>query len=154
MTHTFTDEDLNTITDQVWSSYLDPDGTSPLVRVPADNRPTSVSASVSLTGAWRGHTVVSCSEAASRNAAAALLAIDLQDVTQADVIDAVGELANVIGGNVKALLPEPCLLSLPHVLINGASGWPAVIEVSRITGTWMDEPMIITVLASQTEKEV
>jgi chemotaxis protein CheX len=83
-----------------------------------------------------------------------LLAVDLLDVTQSDIVDAVGELANVIGGNVKALLPQPCQLSLPHVQINGDSGWPVAIEVSRITGTWLDEPVTVSVLASQTQKEV
>jgi hypothetical protein len=31
------------------------------------------------------------------------------------VRDVAGEVANMIGGNLKALLPEPCRLSLPKV---------------------------------------
>lgn len=146
-------EELQAMTDQVWTSYLDPEGVNGLVLAPPDGRAMEVSASVSVIGAWNGHVVVDCSTGASRHAAAAMLAVDLQDVTQEDVTDALGELANIIGGNVKALLPEPCALSLPHVLINGASGWPAVIEVCRLTGTWLDEPVRIRVLASQGEKE-
>ena len=32
-----------------------------------------------------------------------------------DVADALGELANVVGGNVKAVLPGPSVLGLPEV---------------------------------------
>ncbi|HEX8630730.1 MAG TPA: chemotaxis protein CheX [Catenuloplanes sp.] len=146
-------EDLRAISDQVWTSYLDPDGTNGLIPVPDGASSQDVTASVSVTGAWRGHVVVSCSDAAARNAAAALLAVDRQDVTAEDVTDAVGELVNIIGGNVKALLPEPSALSLPHVLINGNSRWPAVIEVCQLTGTWLAEPVSVRVLASQPTKE-
>src|SRR5207244_3759452 len=134
-----TDDDLRMIAEQVWSSYLDLDGTGPLIVKPADGSAEEVCASVSVTGAWRGHVVVRCSAAASRNAAAALLGVELDDVTPDDVTDALGELANIIGGNVKSLLPEPCALSLPHVLVHGESGYPQVMEVCGLEATWLDE---------------
>jgi len=146
--HGPTDADLLTIAEQVWTSYLDVDGMSPLVPVPAEKPSLDVSASVSMTGAWRGHVVVRCSAAAARNAAAALLGVELDDVTTEDVTDALGELANIIGGNVKSLLPEPCALSLPHVLIHGESGYPHVVEVCRLSGTWREESVTISVLES------
>ena len=37
-------------------------------------------------------------------------------VSHEDVVDAFGEIANVVGGNVKALLPELATLSLPEVV--------------------------------------
>jgi chemotaxis protein CheX len=149
------DDDLLAIAEQVWASYLDPEGTNPLVPAPPATPPRDVSASVSVTGAWRGHVVVSCSDAASRNAAAALLGVDLDDVTPEDVTDALGELANIIGGNVKSLLPEPASLSLPVVLIDGNCGWPSVIELCQLDGLWLDEPVAVRVLEeSSVEKEV
>lgn len=45
-----------------------------------------------------------------------LLMLDLGEaVTTDDLVDAFGEIANVVGGNVKALLDAPASLSLPHV---------------------------------------
>jgi chemotaxis protein CheX len=144
-----TDDDLRVIAEQVWSSYLDVDGSSPLLAIPAANPTLAVSASVSVTGAWRGHVVVSCSEVASRKAAAALLSIDLDEVTDEDVADALGELANIIGGNVKSLLPEPSALSLPHVHVDGPSGrYPSVTEICQLNGTWLDECVTVSVLES------
>jgi chemotaxis protein CheX len=148
-----TDEDLQVIAEQVWASYLDPDGTKPLLPAPPSVPSRDVSASVSVTGAWRGHIVVACSAAASRNAAAALLGVELTDVTPEDVTDALGELANIIGGNVKSLLPEPSALSLPHVLINGDSGWPSVVEVCQLDGAWLGEPVSVRVLESSVEQK-
>jgi chemotaxis protein CheX len=144
-----TEEDLRVIAEQVWSSYLDTDGSSPLVPEPAPNQKVDVTASVSVTGAWMGHVLVSCSDGASRNVAAALLGIEFDEVTDDDVADALGELANIIGGNVKSLLPEPCALSLPHVHVEGASGrYPASTEVCQLSGTWLNECVTVSVLES------
>lgn len=147
------DDDLLAIAQQVWSSYLDPEGAQPLVPGTSAAPSREASASVSVTGAWRGHIVVSCSAAAARSVAAGLLGVDLADVTPEDVTDALGELANVIGGNVKGLMPEPSALSLPVVLINGAWGWPSAIELCRLDATWLGEPVAVRVLESSVEKE-
>lgn len=145
-----TDEDLATIAEQVWSSYLDPEGTAPLLPFPSPKNIIEVSASVSVTGAWRGHVVVSCSSTAAKQVAAALLGVDFDDVTGDDVADALGELANIIGGNVKSLLPEPCALSLPHVLLGrvDVEHWPGVTKVCRLDGSWEDEMVVVSVLES------
>ncbi len=150
-----TEEDLATIAEQVWSSYLDPDGTSALLPLPASKQLIEVSASVSVTGAWRGHVVLSCSSTASKNAAAALLGVEFDEVTAEDIADALGELANIIGGNVKSLLPEPCALSLPHVLLGRVDSehWPAVTAVCQLNGSWQDEMVSITVLESVEDAE-
>ena len=147
-----TEDDLKVIAEQVWSSYLDLDGSSPLVATPADKHQADVTASVSVTGAWRGHVLVSCSDAASKNVAAALLGIEFDDVAEEDVADALGELANIIVGNVKSLLPEPSALSLPHVHVEGTQGrYPAVTEVCHLEGSWMAESVTVTVLESTTD---
>ena len=149
MTAKPTEDDLRTIAQQVWSSYLDIDGSKPLLPVPAANVIVDVTGSVSVTGAWRGHVLVGCSDGASRNAASALLGIQLDEVTDDDVADALGELANIIGGNVKSLLPEPCALSLPHVHVESAAGkYPAAVEVCKLDGSWLNESVTVSVLES------
>jgi chemotaxis protein CheX len=153
-------EDLGEIAEQVWSSYLDPEGVNPLLpyEAHADDKVRtdgeSVCASVSITGAWHGHVVVSCSATAARHAAAALLAMEPPEVSQEDVVDALGELANIVGGNVKSTLPSVCLVSLPHV-ISGAginSQWPAATQVCELLGLWQDEPVSISVWQSRHDR--
>jgi len=55
MTANPTADDLRVIAEQVWSSYLDVDGSKPLLPVPAARVVIDVTGSVSVTGAWRGH---------------------------------------------------------------------------------------------------
>lgn len=48
--------------------------------------------------------------------ARALLFLDATDpVSDADLVDALGEVANVVGGNLKSLVPDPGTLSMPSV---------------------------------------
>jgi chemotaxis protein CheX len=150
-----TEEDLATIAEQVWSSYLDPEEIAPLLPFPAPQQLVEVSASVSVTGAWRGHVVLSCSSTAAKNAAAALLGVEFEEVTAEDIADALGEVVNIIGGNVKSLLPEPSALSLPHVLLGrvDVEHWPSVTKICQLNGSWQDEMVSITVLESVEDAE-
>lgn len=150
-----TNEDLRSIAEQVWASFLDPEGTSPLVSLPPPHPDGEVSASVSVTGAWHGHVVVTCSTGAARHAAAALLGIEGDEIAEADTADALGELANVIGGNVKRLLPGPSALSLPHVVTapSTRNRWPTAVEICRLAALWLDEPVTVVVMESSRNHE-
>jgi len=94
----------------------------------------SLGASVQFTGEWEGAVVVGCNESFGREAAAALFASSADSVDPAEIADALGELANIIGGNVKPLLPGTASLSLPTVVrgadvqmgIPGAELWVGV----------------------------
>jgi chemotaxis protein CheX len=151
-------EDLFEITQQVWESFLNPTG-DPLagqLRPPAvTTRADEVSAAVAVTGAWRGHVVVSCSMAAARKIAGLLLELPLPQVSESDVADALGELANIIGGNVKGLLPGPCALSLPYLVVAASEHvrWPAATVESRLLVDWHDEPIVVTVLTSSRDED-
>lgn len=59
--------------------------------------------------------------AAARAAAARMLALDPADVDDADIADATGEITNMVGGNLKAVLVGEHRLGLPAVT-RGASG--------------------------------
>ena len=73
---------------------------------------------VQISGAWDGAVAVQCGERLVRRAAETMFAMAPELITATEMQDALGELANMVGGNFKALLPEPCYLSLP-VTIEG-----------------------------------
>ncbi len=52
----------------------------------------------------------------ARVTAANMLQMNLADVTSDDIRDVAAELTNMIGGNLKSLLPGPLFLSLPTVV--------------------------------------
>jgi chemotaxis protein CheX len=67
-------------------------------------------------------------------------------VTDADLLDAAGELVNVVGGNVKTLLPQPSLLSLPLTSRSGQVRYPGTQQICALHAVWRGEPIGITVL--------
>lgn len=72
-------------------------------------------ACVQITGAWRGTVTVAADADLVRAVASALLAVPPERVGDSDRADALGELAGMIAGNLKAVLPPPCYLSKPAV---------------------------------------
>jgi chemotaxis protein CheX len=116
-----------------------------------DNLP--VRASVSISGEWNGTVVVACSTPLARLVTAQLLLTTDADLVDDDVRDAVSELANVIGGNVKSVMPGPSVLSLPSSSLGEASVSPAPSDgpASSIRLAWRAEPLQVSVWATDVE---
>jgi hypothetical protein len=83
------------------------------------NRPRSLAACIQIAGAWNGAILLDCPVEVARLAASVMFNTTPDDVTVSDQQDAIAELVNMLGGNIKALLPEPCHLSLPSVVEGG-----------------------------------
>jgi len=75
-----------------------------------------IAAYVRISGGWGGTIALHAPNAVARQAASIMFNIPEASVTEAEIQDAFGELANQVGGNLKVLLPEPCHLSLPTVV--------------------------------------
>jgi chemotaxis protein CheX len=141
--------EVTEITERVWAS---------LVEVPLlPRRPgqpalapgaRTFTGCVQITGAWEGAVTVHCSEALARVLTAAMFMVDVEDTTPEEVADALGELANMVGGNVKALLPEPCRISLPAVAdgLDYRLSVPGARPVSAVTWTCQGEPLMVRLL--------
>ena len=65
------------------------------------------------------------------------------------------QLPNVVGGNIKSLLPPPNALSLPVVAWGGAAllAWPDVDESVRAELSWGGEPVTVTVWSARADRE-
>jgi chemotaxis protein CheX len=149
------EDDLAEMVEQVWVSYLDPEGVSPLIPTGNDGQASEVHSSVSITGSWTGHVVYASSDAAARRAAAAFLAMEADEVSQEDLSDVLGELANIVGGNVKAMLPPGCFLSLPQVVLapESATKYPNAERISGLYGVWDGEPVSVSMWQSREGKK-
>jgi chemotaxis protein CheX len=75
-----------------------------------------ITASISLTGSWKGAVLVECGQHEAFLFASRMIGIDLPTELNEDVRDALGELANMVGGNLKSILPGGVELSLPSVV--------------------------------------
>jgi chemotaxis protein CheX len=75
-----------------------------------------VTSSVFLEGSWNGGVSLICSPAQACQLASRFLSVDPPAEVDDDVRDVLGELANMIGGNIKSCLGPDMRLSLPSVI--------------------------------------
>jgi chemotaxis protein CheX len=71
---------------------------------------------IALAGAFSGVVSVHLSESVVRGAASQMFQAPAGAVDADEMRDAVAELTNMVGGNVKCLVPQPTQLGLPEVL--------------------------------------
>ncbi|MBO9521510.1 MAG: chemotaxis protein CheX [Nocardioidaceae bacterium] len=104
-------------------------------------------AAVHISGTWNGSVALSCSRTLVRRAAGAMFQAAPEELDEAEVRDAFGELANMVGGQVKSLLPEPCQLSLPAVSYGEAHAFavPGAVVVTQVGLDCLDEGLDVTV---------
>lgn len=76
----------------------------------------SLLTSIHIAGDWTGSVVVSLSSGAARQASAAMLGMSVDEVSESDRREVASELTNIIGGNLKSLLPGTSFLSLPTTI--------------------------------------
>ncbi len=101
------------VVQEIWSSMLGMDAEAG--HPPGDRGCATLSGSVQFGGAWHGAVFLNCPGNLARTLAAGMFGTEPELLSREDIFDAVGELANVIGGNIKHLLPPPCQLRLPTV---------------------------------------
>lgn len=80
---------------------------------PVGDRLTS---SVYLTGEWNGAVLLDCNARQACQFAGRILSMDPPEFVDDDVRDVLGELANMIGGNMKCSMTTGVSLSMPTVM--------------------------------------
>jgi len=130
------------IADESWFALIGED--EHLVPVPEPLPAEVVSSWVRVSGPWNGTVVLTVGRGTATELTRALLKQHAPEVLEPeDVEDALGELANVVGGNVKGVLPAPSLLGLPQV---GEAPRPAdPADVVRLEVLWRGQPLAISV---------
>ena len=105
------------IAEEVFTAMID--GEPGLVRPWEGDVPAFVDeihAWVDVHGPHPGRVLVSTEAVTAQLLARALLGMDADEpVSDADLVGALGEVASVVGGNVKALVSDPHSLGLPQV---------------------------------------
>lgn len=111
---------------------------------------------VGIAGTWTGRVLVICSARAALHAASEMLQVPREEATDTDVLDAMRELVNVLGGQIMALMPAGSKLGLPTAGACPASGFDGEPAGARVE-IWMccaGEPVIVRLLQeAETEAE-
>ena len=108
-------EDLVELVEAVWQTTMGGEIRFCCCEEPEEPYDGHWSAAVHFTGDWNGLLVITMPNRSARSLAASMFQLSPDNVSDADMGDATGEVANILGGNVKALLPPPSALSLPSV---------------------------------------
>lgn len=121
--------EIQDITRTIWGTLFD----LPLndAGAPSLEAEAVVTACVQIVGGWRGAVMLQCPMPLASTLADQMFRSGLAPSVD-EVRDALGELTNVIGGNVKALFPGPCQLSLPAVAV-GSDYDLGVVDTGAMT---------------------
>jgi chemotaxis protein CheX len=87
--------------------------------------PEMITGAVYFAGAWKGAVLLQCNRSQACDFTARLMGIPMPQKLDDDVRDAVGEVANIIGGNLKPILPHGTVLSMPSVV----EGDPSALRI-------------------------
>ena len=133
---------IQSIVEDAWIALVGED--EYLLPVPGELPADVVSSWVDVVGPWTGSVVLTTGRQTAAELTRALLGDTAPELLEhEDVADAFGEIANVVGGNVKAALPGPSGLSLPDVGEAPAVRNPE--DVVRIDVLWRGQPLSISV---------
>ena len=139
------DSDIADIVSTIWSTLID----VPIERGGGDgpSDDSTVTGIVHIEGAWHGAILVRCPLALASLVTDAMFQGDGDPSTE-EVRDAVGELTNMVAGNVKALLPAPSAISLPTVAF-GKQYEISVVgtrTVATVCFTSESHPLVVSVV--------
>lgn len=70
---------------------------------------------IQIVGEWSGTVLLETTVALASTAGARMLMMNEDEIVEADRQDTVAELTNMLGGNIKSIVPSPSSLSLPTV---------------------------------------
>jgi chemotaxis protein CheX len=133
---------VQSIAEDAWTALVGEDEF--LVPIPGELPADVLSSWVDVVGPWTGTVVLTTARETAAGLTRALLGDHAPDeLEDEDIVDAFGEIANVVGGNVKAALPGPSALSLPDVGDAPAVRNPA--DLCRVDVLWRGEPLSISV---------
>src|SRR5579871_5123602 len=75
-----------------------------------------LTAAIYFAGSWKGAVLLECTRQQAFEFTHRLMSIDRPGTVNGDVRDALGELANMLAGNLKSVLPRGVDLSMPSVV--------------------------------------
>lgn len=109
-------DDVSGVVTEVWSSITGDALQHTDVSAAVDADAKKWMTSITVAGPWRAAFVISCGEDVTRALAGAMFGVEPADATNEEITDALGEVANMIGGQAKPLISSSGVLGLPTVV--------------------------------------
>lgn len=134
--------ELGEIVEQVWESFLG----GGIAAAPQEQNDSGygnqLAAWVAISGEWTGHLMVVTRQACAQQIAADMFEMDADEISTGEIADALGEIANMVGGSVKGMIGVAATLSLPQVLLDAAAlVSPEARQVVCVEAQWRSWPL-------------
>ncbi len=147
------ESDIADVAQSIWDAMFD----ESLALTPGGSvgEPPFVTSFVAINGAWQGAVVAQFPQSLAAALTRQLFSSETEP-TSDEIHDALGEIGNIVAGNVKALVPEPSHLSLPAVAFGndyGVSVFGAT-EIVRTTFTCDGQVFSIAIVESTGASEL
>ena len=107
------------VTQEIFSTMLGIEA-FPVERAPGEDQAHTVVGAIHYAGPWKGVLLLECQPLQASDFTAKLAGISPPDSVDDEVRDVIGEIANMIAGNLKTILPPETVLSAPTV-VEGSS---------------------------------
>jgi chemotaxis protein CheX len=114
---TISKDELAGVVDEIFNSMAGMQLAPAEVLLHPDHLNGYIVSAVQIVGDWQGAVRLDTDLEMARQACARLLGVEAGGLSPNDIRDAAGELANMVGGSVKALLAPTSGLSLPSVVM-------------------------------------
>ncbi|MBL8889501.1 MAG: chemotaxis protein CheX [Planctomycetaceae bacterium] len=145
-----TNEDVMQITEHVLGTMLELGSYADSADNLLTDRLEAFTGCVHISGEWQGAVVVQGTPELGRLIAQRFLQLAPGEVSEVDVMDSAAELTNMIGGNIKGLVPGPSSLSIPSVTIGSDFNFrlPGTRESAHVVANCEGQPLRITLCES------
>jgi chemotaxis protein CheX len=145
--------DLQSIMEDCWATFLS--NVEPLEPVAPSDVEHGWTSAITVTGGWQALVLMQFSETAAREVARRMLGMGPDEAPVLDdLTDSLGELVNVIGGNVKSLMPGPSQLSLPLVAqgtVSASVPGRELVESTRLDLLWLGQPVRLSISVASSD---
>ena len=101
----------------IWSTFLNKKVSVTDKPFKPEGKNNTLAGCVQIAGEWQGTVTLYAPRELSKKIAAVIYGLDETEVDTKQTQDIIGEITNIIAGNIKSILPVPCSISLPSVAI-------------------------------------
>jgi chemotaxis protein CheX len=109
--------EINQFVTDIWSTFLSMKVSPTDKQFKPKGKDNTLAGCVQITGGWHGTVTFYASREIGKKVAATMYGLDETEVNKQQIQDVIGEITNILAGNIKSLLPSPCSISLPSVAV-------------------------------------
>lgn len=111
------EEEIRQFVTDIWSTFLNMKVAPTEIPFKPKGNGNTLAGCVQITGEWQGSVTLYAPKEIGKKIAATMYGLGEAEVVDKQVQDVIGEITNVLAGNIKSILPAPCSISLPCVAI-------------------------------------